>query len=651
MTRTARRPAVSALLATAVLLATAALLAGPPARARAQTLPGPAWHGLMDAGATRVAERLSERLDPRADPDEGDVRALLREWESATGGPASGWEWLAVSRLWLRAGDAEEARAALGRVGGEVPEGLRLLERARIGFLAGEEDAARLWWRACEVADEAAALEAWLDLEPLATPEEASGWDRHRRLPAGPRDDCAWFRRFLNRRALASAVPVDLRLAEHYERLRFARERFRRRGKETGTLARREGLPVGPAFDDRGLLHVRMGPPDRTASFLQGGCYEPNVTWEYDLPGGPRLFHLSPLGGTDDWWLLDNLARVFRCPVDPASGLVIQTRDPFVASPPPLGLIPPWLLQDLYLSRAGLDPEYARMASRFGRTRTLEELQRERNMTMEDVDAVIDGVPERPSVDFRLRLRHEWLQFRSPRPGETEVWINAEVPVADLRAPDVPRLAADLVLLDASGERLVTVSGPVAVSPAADGGERGAVALRAPVTLGPGTWRASLVVREPGGRDRPRGTWVRDSIVVRDLGGTLPQLSDIAVAADSGGAWEPRPGVRLRPSPSHRSGPGRAWVYLEAYNLTPAGEFETVALVEPEDGAGTAPAFRQAWTGTASRGGRIVTPLLLRLDLGTTPPGRYRLSVTVTDRATGVRTLAARTEIEVAGGP
>lgn len=612
-------------------------------------MPGPAWHSLVDAGAARLAERLSRGLDPRSDPDANDVRDLLREWESATGGPSVGWEWLAVSRLWLRAGDAAAAQTALERVGDEVPKGLRLLERARIGFLAGEADAAGSWWHACAVADEIAALEAWLDLEPLATPDEAAEWDAHRRLPAGPRDDCALFRRFLNRRAFAAATSVDERLAEHYARLRHVREHYRRRGKESGGLARREGLPIGPAFDDRGLLYLRLGPPDRTASFGQGACYEPNVTWAYEEPGGPRLYHLSPLGGVDDWWLVDNLARVFRCPVDPASGLVIETRDPFVARPPPPGLIPSWLLRDLYLSRASLDPEYARMASRFDRTRTLEELQRERTLTMEDVKALVDGVPERPSVDLALGLRHEWLQYRSPRPGETEVWINAELTEADLRDPEKPRLEADLVMLDATGNRLIAVSGLAAAAPATDRNGRGAIALRAPASLEPGTWSAMIVVREAIGDSPPRGTWIRDSVVVRDLGGTLPKLSDIAVAPDSGGAWEPRPGVRLRASPFHRSGPGRAWIFLEAYNLTPGGAFEALARIAREEAPEGPAAFRQTWTGTASRGGRVVTPLLLRLDLGATEPGLYRLVLTVTDLATGVQALPARTLLEVGG--
>ncbi len=200
----------------------------------------------------------------------------------------------------------------------------------------------------------------------------------------------------------------------------------------------RHGLSPKPFFDDRGLLHVRLGPPDRTAAYLSGPCYEPNVTWAYFDPDGIRLYHLSPLGGTDDWWLIENLAMVFRCPVDPATGQVIMTRNPMVALSPILPMIPPWFLAELYESRAVLDPEYARMASRFDRLRTVEQLQVERNMTVEDAELLIEQVPERPELDFDLRFDQEWIQFRSPRPARTRVWANAE-----LQGEDVRRATAD----------------------------------------------------------------------------------------------------------------------------------------------------------------------------------------------------------------
>ena len=75
----------------------------------------------------------------------------------------------------------------------------------------------------------------------------------------------------------------------------------------------RLGRPSNAVYDDRGLLYVRMGDPDEVAIHGGGECIEPNVSWAYDRPGGFRVYHLSPLGGTDDWYLLENLAMVYRC--------------------------------------------------------------------------------------------------------------------------------------------------------------------------------------------------------------------------------------------------------------------------------------------------------------------------------------------------
>jgi hypothetical protein len=416
----------------------------------------------------------------------------------------------------------------------------------------------------------------------------------------------------------------------------------------------RHGLPRSPAFDDRGLLYLRMGDPDHTASFQAGECYEPNVTWAYEDPDGIRLFHLSPLGGTDDWWLLENLARVFRCPVDPATGAIIRTRNPMVALSPVLPLIPPWLLADLYISRSALDPEYARMASRFDRNRTIEQLQIERDMTGEDARLAIETVPERPDLDLEFHFDREWIQFRSPRPGMTRVWANVEVSGEELWEAVADgggkRLEAVLSLLDETEERLVTV--PVEFEFELPSGPEPAelLGLRVLAEVPPGNYATLFRLSVPGRSEgRPAGNYTRDSLIVRDFGGVLPLLSDVAVAPDSGGAWQPRPGLAMRPSPSHQSGPGGiAWIYLEAYNLTPGGEY--IARVRLRDRGGDnggAPAFEQEYAGTITRSARIVTPVVLRLELGATPPGEYALEVGLTDVATGVRTLDSKTTLEV----
>jgi GWxTD domain-containing protein len=630
-----------------------------PRPANAQTMPGPVYHSLLDQGADGFEARLEKQFEPASTPDRNEVENVLRRWHEATGGPSSDWDWLAVTRLWLRAGDADRATEALQRVGDRVPEPFRLLERARVGFLSGDSSAASFWWGSCAVATEESALEAWLDLVSLATPDELEEWNRFRPLPAAQRDDCAFLHRFLNRRAIASGQSADGRLSQHYARLRYARENYGRRGKETGTTIIRHDLPPKPVFDDRGLLYVRLGKPDRTAAYQAGPCYEPNVTWAYEDPDGIRLYHLSPLGGTDDWWLLENLASVFRCPVDPVTGQVIMTRNPMVALSPILPMIPPWFLIDLYISRAVLDPEYARMASRFDRLRTVEQLQVERNMTVADALLLIEQVPERPDLDFDLQFNREWIQFRSPRPFTTRVWVNAE-----LRSEDVRRAVADersatvevvVSLLDETGGRLQTVPASFDLEIPADGSPQNVLGIRVPVEVPPGRYETLFQIRIPGDADdlRQRGNFVRDSLVVRDFGGTIPLLSDVAVSPDSGGAWQPRPGLNLRPSPAHRSGPdGLAWIYLEAYNLTPGGAFTAHVRLDKDDAGGADPSvFQQEYGGTAARGARIVTPIVLRLDLGETEPGSYALRVSVTDVATGARTLDSPATLEVSRRP
>lgn len=626
-----------------------------PGSASTQTMPGPVYYSLYGSGAGEVADRLDSRFTSASIPDGDDVDDLLRFWRDATGGPSSGWDWLAVTRLWLLVGNADHADEALQRVGDDVPESFRQLARARLGFLERDPAAPAAWWAACAAATEESALEIWLDLVPLATPAELEEWDRFRSLSAMQRDDCAFFRRFLNRRGIASGQSVDDRLFEHYERMRFARENFWRRGKETGTTVIRHGLAPKPLFDDRGLLHVRMGPPDRTAAYLSGPCYEPNVTWAYFDPDGMRLYHLSPLGGTDDWWLIENLATVFRCPVDPATGQVIMTRNPMVALSPILPLIPAWYLSELYESRAVLDPEYARMASRFDRLRTVEQLQVERNMTVEDAEYLIEQVPELPELDFDLRFDQEWIQFRSPRPGTTRVWANAELQGEDVRRAAHDRRNANIhvvvSMLDASGMRLETVPASFDIELPEEADGRRVLGIRIPVELTPGRYETLFQVRMPGpeGELRRHGNFVRDTLVVRDFAGTLPLLSDVAISPDSGGAWQPRSGLHLRPSPGHHSGPdGLAWIYLEAYNLTPGGAYTAhVRLIRQGADRGQTPAFEQEYVGTAATGARIVTPIILRLELGDTDPGTYTLRVNVNDVSTGTRTLDSTADLEV----
>ena len=156
------------------------------------------------------------------------------------------------------------------------------------------------------------------------------------------------------------------------------------------------------------------------------------------------------------------------------------------------------------------------------------------------------------------------------------------------------------------------------------------VPVRLALDLAPGAYDFSVVVRDANDeRPRPRGNWADDSLLVRRYDGRLPQLSDIAFAADSGGSWKPSPGVALPLTPvSMTDDSGRAWLYFEVYGLSPHGDYTTEVRMEPR-GAGES--FTLTYAGSPPSSAREAVHRLLRLDLSDSEPGEYEATVIVTD--------------------
>lgn len=670
-------------------VAVVALTALAPA-ALAQTMPGTTYHELSTSGHEKLAKRIQKKLEMREDPDSDDVADILERWESEAGGPSTGMDWLTVARLWTRAGKAGQAELALMTAdeAGGVPAATLFLDRARIAFLSKDYDVAEeVYWKGCEVADDETGLQYWLDIEVLATPDELAEWDRFRRLPASQTDLCAHLRRFWGERALASTMTFANRMGQHYSRVHYAQRNYRRRsGRKGPTFSNEIGRPENAAYDDRGLLFIRMGEPDRTTQFLgnpQGTdrsivsaeCYQPNESWAYDYPDGTRVYHLTTLGGTDDYWLVRNLGLVYRCGAPEASaqgsGGAVNSLSPvnqhrFVALGPAAHLV----LQDLYRSRQGLDPRYAEAAQRMNEpnpgvmlntqgSKALDSqqvLQREREWTEADAIFAIQSVPEKPAVEPDSRLLVENLQFRGTPPGTSRVWINAVVEADRLtaRAGDdafLYRVDARLALMDENGEFSRHQRSFEARVPRKLRTDE-SLPVRIAVDVPPGNYKYTLLIRdalsEPG--SSRSGNYFRGETTVRDLSGSLPVTSDIAVAADSGGSWKPLspvgPDIGLRPEPAHRTGAGGiAYVYFEAYNLTPGGDYETRVRFFPAGGDGET--FDLTFGGEVPFEGAPRTRRVLRLELDDTEPGPYEMSVTVTDGETGQSTLPLSTAIAV----
>jgi GWxTD domain-containing protein len=661
-----------------------------PAPTSSQTMPTRTYFDLGNAGHEKLAKRISRKLELRSDPDDGDVRGLLEAWERETGGPVSGWDQVTVARLWIRAGDADAAEGALdlARESGEVPDAALLLDEARIEFVRGNPDlAATAYWEGCRTADEASALEYWLDIESLATPAEMEEWDRFRRLPIPQRDLCSHLRRFWAERSLASGLPIDARMDQHYERVRLAMDQYSRRGsKKAPTFSNDLGRPRNAMFDDRGLIFIRFGDPDRVTSFagnpsiqsdiVSAECYQPNESWAYDYPDGTRIYHFSAAGGIDDYWLIENLGLVYRCgnPAAGASSTGVAARltplneNRFV----PMGSAAALVLTDLYMSRQGLDSRYAQAASRMSdpnarftlnssRLKSLEAarvLQEERDWTREDGEFAISTIPERPAVKENVRFIVEELQFLAAAGDSTRVWLNGVVEGANLTPSAEPdggfryHVDARWLLMNEAGELRRVQSGFETLAPKRLGRDE-SIPIRLALDLPAGDYRYTFIAWDgysEAGEALPSGNFHRGDILVRRFAVTIPDLSDVAIASDSGGNWTPAgPGgyvAGIRPSPAHLTGPdGVAYVFFETYGLEPGASYTTNVRLEPAEGDGDP--FVLSFPGVVpmEQGPRVGRAL--RLDLSDSEPGQYRMSLSVKDESSGEQTLPYETEIMV----
>lgn len=636
----------------------------------------------------QLRETLTKSMakGPRLTPS--DVRRVMARWDEAAGGPADGPGWLLAARLWRQAGEPDSAVHRMRRAAdlGGLPVGLLSLEAARTGFLSGHPGAAGAYWEGCAEADSGVLAEYWRDFTALATPAEAAGWAALDSVSADRSSDdaCGILRRAWAERAAQAGLSVAQRLALHYERLRYARKHYyavgtgadERLGPRTRLLSVQVGRPSDTGLDDRGLLYLRFGEPDRTASFagaqneyrrrvrvdlvISPTCYHPNVTWAYDFPDGVRLYHLSPLEGAANWWILENLHDLYRCG-DPANaGDGSTTLTPAAVGPSvPIGEIAWLVLPDLYLSRVGLDPKYGELSHRIVSTgpnnplSLQKEFTDERRVSFETAEEALTEIFARPDVRRELTFIHTVLQFRAarvPNGDLTRVWLNAVVEgerLQGLPAPDGSFAYAVEATLSALGEgsELHQKTASFRLSAPRELDDEAGVPVRLALDLPPGEYAYSLVVRDANdGEARAAGNWMNDSLRVRRYDARLPQLSDIAFAPDSGGAWSPAPGVALPVTPVNiTDDSGRAWLYFEAYGLSPRGEYVTEIRMEPRDGG---EAFTLTYPGSPPASPEAAVHRVLRLDLGDTEPGQYGATITVTD-ARGRRSLPIETSLVV----
>ncbi len=575
---------------------------------------------------------LTQRIRPRLEVALGAVRL-------AAGSPAGRHAevQLVRGRVEREAGEADSALAAFTAylaVGGD--SGVGLLELARTEYFSRRPaDGWRAYVAGARAATSAPALTLYrTDLSWIADSAELAAFDGLR----DPDARAAWLETFWSRRDVAEARDQGERLAEHYRRWFYARRNFRLVSRHRHYDITERYRSPQTEFDDRGVIYLRHGEPDRRAEFIckdsrdspnGEGCAS-NESWLYRRESGDLVFHFAARGDVQDFKLVESLVDVlgFRRGVRAASN-----SDPEVS--------------ELYASRNQLGPLYERVGRGMGAPAGALAEDRERGRRSIAVGTTSDSYAQR---------------FEQP------LDVVASEFVAGAETADGAGQALH-VLFAVPGERLIGEPGQtgflyplrfrLVVSDSLDRPIQRLDTLRVfrarQALRGDAFLAGQLVVPVPPGRYRYRllvtmrdgtvGDLVRrDSVTVSALDGRRFAVSDLVVGRPgSQVVWLP-PGDTVWLSPLHRF-PADSVVdlYYEVYGLARAALYHTVVRLDREGGRSLFGAIRHLFGG-----GRA--PVLLELDAAADGPvsrqhravelrgvatGAYRLTLVVTDPASG----------------
>jgi hypothetical protein len=617
---------------------------------------------------------VADLLDPyRGDPDPGAVERVLTEQARATGFPRTAEDGVLVARLWRRAGDTERALATLEAIPIAETGSIVLLERARVLLEsdADREAGVRAYGAACERLDEAALADFLYDLLAVSTPSEREAWSGEE----ADLTNCEWLRDFWSERAQRMAITSDERIALHYRRLAHARDWYWiPRPRYAESWADKRGRPDGLAIDDRGLMYVRMGPPETDEGFIGLGSEGVDVDFQVaDLSDAtPSLLTGVPDDALDEsrcWpYPRPDGYRIFCFSQTSVSGQARADGDyklqQSIVAEPGTRFYHKYVLNS-NLPRAWMrDRLRALTAAAFSSARApwvrdLDSVERRHYghvaevRTRENISEAVAQVPDVPAVLPSVRLQVETLRFLDPLEREWRIWTLAGVRAGDLTpAPDAdgePTLVAGGRFSVLSGSRVeVHELAPRSILEASlpdDAGINFFSVFRAQ----PGRLPLTVVI-EDGNRPNA-GNYLLDTLNVPAIGG-LPMVSDIAIARETGGTWTRDGETFLQVTPAHvTNNDGSIHAYFEIYQVRPGTEYEVEIRMAPIELTGQIlrldPSeldFRLQFTELMSG---EVGRHHLRLDLGGAAPGEYSLAVRVQDVDTKAYSLPAVTDVFV----
>lgn len=606
------------------------------------TLADPSFaQAAIDVATTALAQRIQPRLQV--------ALQAVRLAAASAAGTQPGVQ-LARGRIEREVGEADSSIKAFQlflEIGGD--SGLGLLELARTYY--ARQRPADGWQtyfagvRAARPADAVALYRA--DLGFIAAPDELAPFDGF--TSPGPR--AAWLERFWLRRDLAEARNPGERLTEHYRRWFYAWRNYRLVSRRRHYDITERYRSDQSEFDDRGIIYLRHGPPDRVATTpAVAGRVEPNETWLYHGPRGDLVFHFVAREDVQDYKLVESLADALTSGFRGA--LALQTRR---------GL---WdeATSQLFASRSNISAIYQRLANPLPSGAVGRALATERDLGQRSiaVGTATDSYRRNFPQPFEAVVS-EFVVGTRPADGPVRQALHVVFaiparrlsPIADSGRVAYP-LVFRLVVSDTSDSLVARLDTTrvFGTRQALRGGTylTGRLALSVP----PGSYRYRLLVSEPGGDAGDLVT--RDSITVGALDGTRFAASDLVLGRQGSGlVWAPAPGpdtVPLNPLGEFPEG-GSAELYYEVYGLPAGASYHTVVRLAREGGrsflrrlfgGGQAPVFFEF---DAPADGPV-TRARRALDLRDASKGKYILTVEIRDPATGESIVRRRRFVIVA---
>src|SRR6184192_1207126 len=473
------------------------------------------------------------------------------------------------------------------------------------------------------------------DLSVVAHHDELAPFDGF----TSPAPRAAWLERFWLQRDVAEARDPGERLGEHYRRWFYAWHNFRlvsrHRHYDITERYRTDQLD----FDDRGVIYLRHGPPDKRATYPRVlDRLEPNETWLYRRPDGDLIFHFVAREDVQDYKLVESLADALYTGFRGALALTGRR-----------GLDP--LTSDLFASRADISPLYARLGNTLGTANAAGALAAERSLGQRSiaVGTTTDTYRRAFATPLEVLASNFVVGARGQAGQELHVVFaipgHRLTPAADSTRVLYP-IAFRLVVsdsLDNMVARLDTTRVFAAAAPLRQGAYlTGQLALAVP----PGAYRYRLLVQEPG--SDAGDLVIRDSIAVGTLDGVRFAASDLVLGRQGSGlAWTTGSDtVPLNPLGRFAEG-GSAELYYEVYGLPTGAPYHTIVRLEREGrrsllhrlfGGGQAPVLFEF---DAPADGPV-TRVRRALDLRDASKGSYVLAVEIRDPATATSLVRRR---------